>query len=911
MILQSRFARLTAIAGLALLGTIAFGIAMSRAGEPLTPNTILTFEFAFRRGNAMAIMETWSKGDGLAPARQSLAFDVGFIVLGYAPLLAALCVLFSRPPEEGSARPIGHWFALAAIAAGTLDLIENAALWGVLRAPTDPSEALTWLAGIAATIKFLLVVPAAIYALLGLGGALARVTPLVQWFLSYPLLLFPAVLLICIVWRVALVSFGIPDLFWDESALPQLAAGAGVGALLAHLGVMGFLLDTHRAAMGGYKYRGRWASRIAVQWIVPLLPTRGEAPVLLSAYLLRSSLPLLVFALASVVMAPGGVAPWWLPLGAVLFFLAYSAGSVWLADSVVTKKLWAPGPVRRQIDQVDKGYRNLHRLAYNLVILHLLIYLLLFVLYRGFDQGVYVGLAVCVLLAGVASAYGFLKYFFAGRTFGLLTGFVVAFVALNSLGGHRLPNLDYYRRTGVRAWARASPQPLLQPDEHLNAWKARRGGARPPLVVVAVDGGGIRAAVWATVVLNQLERDVPDFPYFVRIVTGASGGMVGMASYVGSLQAPGGPHRHLDLKGDPVDPDDLITRVATDSLGTVTRDLVFKDLPIPPFLHPRSDRGLALERAWEANTRILGQPFAALAEGEASGWRPSLVVSPLIVEDGRRLLISNLDLEGLSKVPVVPPPEYPSLQAIEYFRMIEEHPGPGPIDPKSGSIRLSTAARLNASFPYVSPAAELPTHPPRHTLDAGYYDEHGVELAGTWIWANRPWLKENTSGVLLVQVPDARARVGRQDAKENRQGWWAAGLIGVTGPIEALRTSGSAAADYRNDQLVRFLEESLDFDFETVVFEPDETAAERLPEGCDRPWLEKWLQDRKPFPEIALSWHLTSCEVRRLKLGVAGDENSQSCRDRRHLQDWWRKHWPPHQSAASIECPPRGSEGSP
>lgn len=868
---------------------------MFRAGERLTPNTILMFELAFTPRNAVAIMETWNQ-EGRAAARRSLLLDVGFIVLGYAPLLAAACLLFAGPRPKGKARPFGHWLALAAVVAGVLDLIENAALWGVLGSPSNPSGALTWLAGIAATIKFLLVAPAVVYGVLGLGRALARVTPLVQWFLSYPLLLFAAVMVLAIVWRVALAPLGIPDLFWDEEGPTQFFAGAGVGALLSHVGVLAFLLDTRRAALRGSRYWARWAARVAVKWIVPVLPALDEGAVLLAGYLLRTALPLLVVALVAFVAAPRGVSPWWLPLGAVVFFIAYSTGCLWLAENVGLL-LEPPVAVRRRISRAS--FSNLHQLAFNLVLLHLLLYLGLALLYRAFDRGVYVGMAVCVLLAGIASAYGFLKYFFAGRTFGLLAGFVVAFVALNSLGGHRLAGLDYYRRARVRAWARLPPDPLLQPVEHLEKWKARRGGGKPPLVVVAVDGGGIRAAVWATVVLTQLERDVPEFPYFVRVVTGASGGMVGMASYVGSLQAPEAADRHRDLEGKALDRRELIDRVAIDSLGTVARELVFKDLPLPPVLHPYSDRGSALERAWEQNTRILGQPFAALAAGEADGWRPSLIVSPFIIEDGRRLLISNLDLAALSTIPVEPSPALPSLQAMEYFRMIEAHPG---------SLRLSTAARLNASFPYVSPPAELPTDPPRRTLDSGYYDNHGVELAGTWIWVHREWLLANTSGVLLVQVPDARARLRRRDADERREDFWGAGLVDVTGPIQALRTSGSGTADYRNDQLVRFLRDALkgagpDF-FETVVFEPDETTADQSPPECSESSLGALFGKPRAFPEISLSWHLTSCEVSRLKEGIRGREGAPSCADRRRLQAWWIGKTTPGMSPAPLPCPP-------
>ena len=41
---------------------------------------------------------------------------------------------------------------------------------------------------------------------------------------------------------------------------------------------------------------------------------------------------------------------------------------------------------------------------------------------------------------------------------------------------------------------------------------------------------------------------------------------------------------------------------------------------------------------------MLGRKFADLIDDEASGNIPSLVFSPMLVEDGRRLLISNLDL---------------------------------------------------------------------------------------------------------------------------------------------------------------------------------------------------------------------------------------------------------------------------
>ena len=116
-------------------------------------------------------------------------------------------------------------------------------------------------------------------------------------------------------------------------------------------------------------------------------------------------------------------------------------------------------------------------------------------------------------------------------------------------------------------------------------------------------------------------------------------------------------------------------------------------------------------------------------DGEREGWRPSLIISPMVVEDGRALLISNLRLTDLSG-------------GMEFFRLF----------PAARSIKLSTALRMNAAFPYVTPAVNLPTQPPRRVVDAGYLDNYGVGLAADWLMRHRDWLKQHTSRVILIQI---------------------------------------------------------------------------------------------------------------------------------------------------------------
>ena len=187
----------------------------------------------------------------------------------------------------------------------------------------------------------------------------------------------------------------------------------------------------------------------------------------------------------------------------------------------------------------------------------------------------------------------------------------------------------------------------------------------------------------------------------------------------------------------------------------------------------------ALEDAWTENglRELSSTTFHDLRKREQAGWCPSLVFSPMIVEDGRRLLFSNLDLRyvvsndgGLIRARDAYTVDgwlanY-SREGFEFFRMF-----PGERD----RLRVSTAVRLSASFPLLSPAAVLPTFPRRRVVDAGYYDNFGVSLASAWLFssAHMDWIKQHASKVLLIQVrayESERSRtLGRVEHGGNRR----------------------------------------------------------------------------------------------------------------------------------------------
>src|SRR5262249_60073602 len=100
-------------------------------------------------------------------------------------------------------------------------------------------------------------------------------------------------------------------------------------------------------------------------------------------------------------------------------------------------------------------------------------------------------------------------------------------------------------------------------------------------------------------------------------------------------------------------------------LTRAAHGLVFRDVPfaLVPAVNAH-DRGRALEEAWQRPPApSLAVPIGALREYEERGELPSLVFTPMLVEDGRRLVIGNVDLSGAT---------------TNYVRWVETGGAPGP-----------------------------------------------------------------------------------------------------------------------------------------------------------------------------------------------------------------------------------------
>lgn len=133
---------------------------------PETPLGVVGYALAFTPARADAMLSTWRSLDRLEALRVSLGFDVVFLLVYPWFLRRSIHVVNGwRRPAESAHRweRAGHILAMAVLACIPLDALENALLWRMMTPP--PTALLTMTAGIAASIKFALVVASLVWCL--------------------------------------------------------------------------------------------------------------------------------------------------------------------------------------------------------------------------------------------------------------------------------------------------------------------------------------------------------------------------------------------------------------------------------------------------------------------------------------------------------------------------------------------------------------------------------------------------------------------------------------------------------------------------------------------------------------------------------------------------------------------------
>ncbi len=389
------------------------------------------------------------------------------------------------------------------------------------------------------------------------------------------------------------------------------------------------------------------------------------------------------------------------------------------------------------------------------------------------------------------------------------------------------------------------------------------------LTVVAASGGGIQASAWATRVLTGLHQQICGFTDSIQLLSSVSGGSVGAYTFLealstGDLPCAGEPSPPAwDLAADCDDPlecalAEIRSASERSSLAAMSWGVVYPDFirGISGLSDPRRDRGWALEQAWVAaarplrwrlgrclpdDTGCLDTPtrVADWRRGVAAGTLPAMILNSTVVESGRQMMLTPLAMGGVGATD----------------RTLSDL-----VTPSSPFIDLhaSTAARLSATFPYVSPAAapcltgERGCPPTRHMVDGAYYDNYGVATSLEWLQALITARASGDLGFDRIALIEIRAFPSDRKVPRPMSGYGAS----LAGPLRAFLAMRSTSQVVRNDFDVDLFERWLD---------------QRLsPRTLGAGWPPIEMRSFVFAPTAAgapMSWHLSPAE----KQGVEDD----------------------------------------
>jgi hypothetical protein len=403
---------------------------------------------------------------------------------------------------------------------------------------------------------------------------------------------------------------------------------------------------------------------------------------------------------------------------------------------------------------------------FNLVVIELLIFILITILgifkdYPAFQlpaaSSFFIFLTVFVMLAGA------FKYWFGGWA---ATAGLIIFLVLNHLVGedfftkkYKAFGLNYLTTPAeysVNSLRTLNDSTHIYNDRaamlpQLENWKKKFvGQQKPKMVFLCVSGGGKRAALWTLSALQAADSLTNgDLMRKSVLITGASGGLIG-ASYFRELKL-------RELQGENVQPYGVIHRrkISTDNLNPLIFSLMANDLFVgftrfnyAGYTYER-DRAYTFEQQLNEITEgLMDKPVVAYRQPEEEGIIPMVVLTPTIVNDGRKLYIAsrpvsfmNLEIENFT--------DYQSAKygGVDFYHLFEKQ--------TADSLRFLSALRMSATFPYITPNTTLPSEPAIQIMDAGISDNFGLSDAVRFLYCFREWIAENTSGVVFVSIRDS------------------------------------------------------------------------------------------------------------------------------------------------------------
>ncbi len=471
--------------------------------------------------------------------------------------------------------------------------------------------------------------------------------------------------------------------------------------------------------------------------------------------------------------------------------------------------------------------------------------------------------SVFMFLSLIISLFGVLMYWTgAWATTAIVVFFLIAneVYKIDTMGYQsRVYGLDYSKKAtyDVNAFRElSSPDQIHSDIRHfhgiLENWRKKNSkglkpGEKPKLIFINVSGGGLRAARFATAVLDHADSLLGGQLFDKTfMISGASGGMFA-AAYMRELYL-----RRLD--GIPqdidIDDNDYTNNISKDLLNPICISILSNDLFVP--IHKFKldsfsyfkDRGYMMERKLSLNSHfILDKRIKDYYKDEAAARIPLLMIHTEVNNDSRRFFISPQPVSFLMR----PVGKYTTnrnmeIDAIDFCRFFKMQHG--------DNLTLLSALRMNATFPLILPNSVLPTEPEISILDGGALDNLGYEPTFRVMETFKDWINQNTSGVVIIQIRDG-ARHEDDDMGVEKKDLFTM----MTNPFGTIFGNQMSNQDFVIDQKLGYTNEQLDGKVTTISLE---------------------YTAEKESQKAALSFHLTQREKDDIVRAMYRPHNSEA-----------------------------------
>ncbi|PJB14140.1 MAG: hypothetical protein CO118_10165, partial [Flavobacteriales bacterium CG_4_9_14_3_um_filter_32_8] len=360
----------------------------------------------------------------------------------------------------------------------------------------------------------------------------------------------------------------------------------------------------------------------------------------------------------------------------------------------------------------------------------------------------------------------------------------------------------------------------------LDNWKKKNSSAtKPKIIFINTSGGGTRSTMWTFYMLQVIEK-LTDEKLFhqTHLITGSSGGMIG-AAYFRELYL-----QKKTLKKSIYAPE-YLTNISKDLLNPIAFSIATNDF----FLRTKKyydgkytywkDRGYSFERQLLINTdNALNKRLRDYHLPEYNSEIPIMILSPTVINDARRMLISAQPISYLTNNnPIGKVTSEPIVENFEFSRLFEKQ--------DASNLRFTSALRMSATFPIIMPRVSLPSNPQITVMDAGMRDNFGKITTYRFIYTFKEWINSNTSGIIIISFRDKQKNLKIKDNS----------LRSITetffSPVGSLYENLFPIQDYNQDDMLQYLGDNLEQPIDVFDFELDNSEN-----------------------NISLSWHLTTKE---------------------------------------------------